>query len=214
MCPGTSAARFALDGRLSFVRAGVPSHVYTNLLVTKKPMDFYFRPTAKALPNNTLRVAPDLLPAGRRDHWPGVDQRPRNNGLRFAEPDHKASVDWRALKVRARLVPVNVAFTADLLDVTAGVATISLAGDLTVESLGELKEELDAAAKQGVRSLILQAEDLTSISPEGLRLLAFTKQRLGEEFEITIVGASPDVREDITESGLSDEINVAELATV
>ena len=38
--------------------------VYTNLLITGQPMDFYFCPTAGVLPNDTLRVSPDLLPAG------------------------------------------------------------------------------------------------------------------------------------------------------
>jgi mannose/cellobiose epimerase-like protein (N-acyl-D-glucosamine 2-epimerase family) len=33
--------------------------VYTNLLVTKQAMDFYFRPAADALKDRTLRVQPD-----------------------------------------------------------------------------------------------------------------------------------------------------------
>jgi len=38
--------------------------VYTNLLITKQPMFFYFKPYPNAFGNNVLRVAPDLLPAG------------------------------------------------------------------------------------------------------------------------------------------------------
>ncbi len=40
------------------------SATYINLLQTKKPMDFYFKPIPKGFPNNTLRVSPDLLPPG------------------------------------------------------------------------------------------------------------------------------------------------------
>jgi hypothetical protein len=40
------------------------SAVYINLLITKQPMDFYFKPQPEGFKNNTLRVAPDLLPAG------------------------------------------------------------------------------------------------------------------------------------------------------
>jgi mannose/cellobiose epimerase-like protein (N-acyl-D-glucosamine 2-epimerase family) len=40
------------------------SAVYTNLLITKQPMFFYFKPYPDAFPNNVLRVSPDLLPAG------------------------------------------------------------------------------------------------------------------------------------------------------
>jgi hypothetical protein len=37
--------------------------VYTNLLITKQPMDFYFAPLPKAYVGGLLRVSPDLLPA-------------------------------------------------------------------------------------------------------------------------------------------------------
>jgi mannose/cellobiose epimerase-like protein (N-acyl-D-glucosamine 2-epimerase family) len=39
------------------------SAVYTNLLITKHPLQLWFKPLPNA--NRTLRVAPDLLPAGR-----------------------------------------------------------------------------------------------------------------------------------------------------
>jgi mannose/cellobiose epimerase-like protein (N-acyl-D-glucosamine 2-epimerase family) len=38
--------------------------VYTNLLVTKQPMDFYFKPIPGGFPDNILRVSPDILPQG------------------------------------------------------------------------------------------------------------------------------------------------------
>ena len=38
--------------------------VYTNLLITKQPMDFYFEPLPNGFGNRVLRVAPDLLPPG------------------------------------------------------------------------------------------------------------------------------------------------------
>jgi mannose/cellobiose epimerase-like protein (N-acyl-D-glucosamine 2-epimerase family) len=40
------------------------SAVYINLLVTKQPMDFYFKPQPGGFKNDTLRVAPDILPPG------------------------------------------------------------------------------------------------------------------------------------------------------
>jgi mannose/cellobiose epimerase-like protein (N-acyl-D-glucosamine 2-epimerase family) len=40
------------------------SAVYINLLITKQPMDFYFKPQPGGFKNATLRVAPDLLPPG------------------------------------------------------------------------------------------------------------------------------------------------------
>jgi mannose/cellobiose epimerase-like protein (N-acyl-D-glucosamine 2-epimerase family) len=40
------------------------SAVYINLLLTKQPMDFYFKPMPGSLPGNILRVSPDILPPG------------------------------------------------------------------------------------------------------------------------------------------------------
>ena len=49
--------------------------VYTNLLVTKQPMDLYFKPEAGAWPDNILRVSPDLLPPGQHPDRAGLDRR-------------------------------------------------------------------------------------------------------------------------------------------
>ncbi|MEM8502349.1 MAG: AGE family epimerase/isomerase [Cyanobacteria bacterium P01_D01_bin.1] len=38
--------------------------VYTNLLVKKQYMDFYFKPQPNGFPDGILRVSPDILPAG------------------------------------------------------------------------------------------------------------------------------------------------------
>jgi mannose/cellobiose epimerase-like protein (N-acyl-D-glucosamine 2-epimerase family) len=38
--------------------------VYTNLLITKQPMEFHFKPKAGGFKNNILRVSPDILPPG------------------------------------------------------------------------------------------------------------------------------------------------------
>ena len=38
--------------------------VYTNLLVKKQYMDFYFKPQPNGFPDGVLRVSPDILPAG------------------------------------------------------------------------------------------------------------------------------------------------------
>lgn len=40
------------------------SAVYTNLLITKQPMNFYFKPQPGAFKDNILRVQPDILPIG------------------------------------------------------------------------------------------------------------------------------------------------------
>jgi mannose/cellobiose epimerase-like protein (N-acyl-D-glucosamine 2-epimerase family) len=41
------------------------AQVYTNLLITQQPLELYFKPLPGGFKDNVLRVAPDILPAGR-----------------------------------------------------------------------------------------------------------------------------------------------------
>ena len=53
------------------------AQVYTNLLITKQPLDLYFKPLPGAFKDNILRVAPDILPPGRvRLGEVGIDGEP------------------------------------------------------------------------------------------------------------------------------------------
>ena len=56
------------------------AQVYTNLLITRQPLELYFKPTADGFKDNVLRVAPDILPPGRvrlESVW--VDGEPYND---------------------------------------------------------------------------------------------------------------------------------------
>jgi len=59
--------RFKGSHSMSFYHASelcYLSAVYNNLLIFKRPMDFYFKPQPSAFPRNILRVSPDILPEG------------------------------------------------------------------------------------------------------------------------------------------------------
>lgn len=187
--------------------------VYTNLLIRNEPMDFYFRPVAGNLPNNILRVSPDLLPEGSvriAQVWiNGVE----HHDFDAAALTVKLPLVGGAMKVRVRLIPAAVRFTADLLDVTNGTATITLCGVMDDAAAPLLNEQLDAALSQHAKAIVFQADDLTSISAGALRALVFRKQKLGAKFDITLTGASEDVIQSIDDSGFCDEIQIAALAT-
>jgi mannose/cellobiose epimerase-like protein (N-acyl-D-glucosamine 2-epimerase family) len=53
----------SMSGYHSFELAYL-STVYTNLLITKQPTDFYFKPKPESFKDNLLRVQPDILPPG------------------------------------------------------------------------------------------------------------------------------------------------------
>jgi hypothetical protein len=81
--------------------------VYTNLLITKQPMDFYFKPRPGALKDGLLRVAPDILPPGRiRIGSVTADGEPYSDfdadGLTVRLPDTRTT-----LKFKVRLEPVD-----------------------------------------------------------------------------------------------------------
>ena len=79
--------------------------VYSNLLITKEPMDLWFSPLPGALPDNILRVSPDILPPGSiRIGEVEVDGKPYADfdadELTVHVPDDKTRH-----KIRVRVVP-------------------------------------------------------------------------------------------------------------
>jgi hypothetical protein len=79
--------------------------VYTNLLIKKVPMDFYFKPVKGGFKDNILRVAPDILPPGSV-HIGEV----RINGQKHVDFDSsgltvKLPADQEDMKIKVRLVP-------------------------------------------------------------------------------------------------------------
>jgi mannose/cellobiose epimerase-like protein (N-acyl-D-glucosamine 2-epimerase family) len=81
------------------------AQVYTNLLITKQPLDLYFKPLPGGFKNNLLHVSPDILPTGSiriSDVW--IDDKPYTSfdasGLTVALPE----TDQR-VHVKVRVVP-------------------------------------------------------------------------------------------------------------
>src|SRR5581483_7287013 len=81
------------------------SAIYTNLLITKQPMDFYFKPYPRGFKRNILRVSPDILPPGSiRIDSVEIDGKPHSNfdpdKLTVKLPDTQDQV-----KVKVRIAP-------------------------------------------------------------------------------------------------------------
>jgi mannose/cellobiose epimerase-like protein (N-acyl-D-glucosamine 2-epimerase family) len=198
----------SMSGYHSFELAFLAS-VYTNLLITKDPMDFYFAPEPGGFADNTLRVQPDILPPGSVkivNVW--VD------GHAYHDFDAdaltvKLPAGHGEIKVRVRLAPSDTLFSADLVEVTDGAARIALTGYLGPRSIKYLEEQMSAARAQGANAMTLDAAELTSVSPEGLRYLIIAKQQYGEGFSLTIEGATDEVRRAVEDSELSQEITWA-----
>jgi len=82
------------------------SATYINLLITKQPMDLFFKPYPNSFPDNILRVSPDILPKGSiQISECYINDKPYSNfdavGLTVKLPDAKQRV-----RVRVKIQPV------------------------------------------------------------------------------------------------------------
>ncbi|MBP5976268.1 STAS domain-containing protein [Brasilonema sp. CT11] len=194
--------------------------VYTNLMITKQPMDLYFKPKAGGFKDNILRVAPDILPPGSvriGEVW--------INGQKHSDFDTesltvKLPSTQDELKVRVRLVPTQVSFDATLLEVTDNIAKVSLTGLLDASAIERFQEVLTRATEQPVKRLVLLLQDLECITAAGVRALIFSKQKLGSHVDIYIVGAPDHVKQFLKASAFCegvtvlDEYETVEMASV
>jgi len=189
------------------------SAVYSNLLVTKQPLDLHFKPKPGAFGNNVLRVSPDILPPGSvkiEEVW--ID------GARWTDFDAdnltvnlpKTDVE---LRVKVRVAPTALAdtFTA-IAECEGDGATLTLSGDLDRAALPELQHELAKVIQAQPKSVVIDLTDLKSISAEGMRAFVFAKQKLDIDVDITVVGATGEVRQAIDDDELSEEVTFQDAA--
>ena len=114
--------------------------------------------------------------------------------------------DPKEMKVRVCIAPADLNFDADLMEVTDGVAKLNLSGYLEPSTLKYLKEKLEK--NYGLKGVVLNMEQLDSISSEALRYLLFYKQKAGSGFNITVSGAKGQVKQGIEDSELNQEITI------
>ena len=200
-------ASHSMSGYHSFELAYLAT-VYTNLLITKEPMDLYFKPQPGGFKDNILRVGPDILPPGSvriGEVW--INGQPYSDfdasSLTVKLPDTQDE-----LKVRVRVLPTQVSFNATLLEVTEGTAKISLTGLLDASAVQLLQEELEKATAQPIKRLVLLLQNLECVTSAGLRTLIFTKQKLGTDVDIYVVGAQEHVKHFLQMSAFCEGITV------
>jgi len=177
--------------------------VYTNLLINKQPMDFFFSPEPGAWSDNLLRVAPDILPKGSirlAEVW--------LNGQPYYDFDQEAltvtlPTDVSEMKVRCRVVPTGSDFDIDLISFKNGVATLALNGNLVVSQLKHLQTALERLS--GLAALVLDITHLKSIDDSVLNYLVFSKQSYPETYTISLQGLPDHLKTILEESELLEE---------
>jgi anti-anti-sigma regulatory factor len=208
--------------------------VYTNLLLTRQPMEFYFKPMVGGPRDNTLRVAPDLLPPGSvrlEAVWvdgepyadfdaqsmtvrlPSVDE-PADHPLKYRPPwmgDARLATADQARKtsfdVRVRIVPAELAYDIDF-KLHDGIAVVEMEGQYDDPAALPLKRVLDRAVGANVKQLVLDMSGVTRFSAACGRAVAFTRKALNIETEIVLMHASPQVTRVFQDLNVLEELSV------
>jgi anti-anti-sigma factor len=113
-----------------------------------------------------------------------------------------------------------MAFNASLEMTDKGIAKITLSGDLDGSVAPDFKTQIENAAAQKAKRLVLMMKDLAYMSSAGLRVLVFAKQKMGSAVDIYVVGVQEQVMEPITMTGLRhsliilDEYDAVEIENI
>jgi mannose/cellobiose epimerase-like protein (N-acyl-D-glucosamine 2-epimerase family)/anti-anti-sigma regulatory factor len=208
--------------------------VYTNLLILKQPMDFYFKPLQGALKDNLLRVQPDILPPGSvylEKVWvDGIqyyDFDPTAMTVKLPAPRRKHPQELRPgwldksyssqlfekrLDVRVRIVPTGLQFDA-ILDIVDKVAHLTLYGILNDVAEPVFKEQIDRLVALRPHKLVLHLEDLQMISRQSARVLSFVTAQLELVEGISVTGVKTRVRKVLQSVGVWEEFSVLDASS-
>jgi anti-sigma B factor antagonist len=98
-----------------------------------------------------------------------------------------------------------MAFSATL-KMEAGIAKITMSGELDASMAPMFQKEIEAAAAQKAKRLVLLMSDLEYIASAGLRALVFARQKMGPGVDIYVVGAQQQVMDTIQMTGFDRSI--------
>jgi len=86
------------------------------------------------------------------------------------------------------------------------IARITLTGELDAGTASAFQKEVEKAAQQKARRLVLVVTDLEYIASAGLRVLVFAKQKMGPGVDVYVIGAQEQVMDTIRKTGLHNSV--------
>jgi anti-anti-sigma factor len=95
-------------------------------------------------------------------------------------------------------------------EVTQGIAKITLIGEVDSASAGMFKDEVDKVALQSPKEIVFFMKDLNFMSSAGLRVIVFTKQKLGAEVPIYIVNPQEGIVDTLQKTGLHHSVFIVD----
>ena len=170
--------------------------VYTNLLITKQPMDFYFKPQPGGFKNAMLRVAPDILPPGSvsiGEVW--IDDQPYTE-LRRRQADGQASGERRArcgsrsVSCRSPDAAQRKRWHGERRTQSVRCTSWRSSGELDANTSPVAQQQILPLATPGGR-MLLDMTGVTFMSSAGLRLLLTTYREVAARNGKVALAASP-----------------------
>jgi anti-sigma B factor antagonist len=98
-----------------------------------------------------------------------------------------------------------MAFSSDLV-IDRGIAKITLTGELDAQAATEFRTDVEQAANQRVRKLVLLMSGLGYMSSAGLRAIVYAKQKMGAQSDVFVVGANDGINETLQLTGFSSSV--------
>lgn len=178
--------------------------VYTNLLITKQPLDLYFKPRPDA--DRCLRVAPDLLPAGSvHIESVSIDGKPHDDfdaAALVVNLPHSAD----SLRVKVRLTPAE---GMEHFSLTLSGERMRLAGELDPRAVAYFRAKLAELIAANPGGITVDMSELTSLCKPALRVLAFERGKMPPDARCVVKGASAEIRAQFAAEELAEEITLA-----
>jgi anti-anti-sigma factor len=100
-----------------------------------------------------------------------------------------------------------MAFSATLM-MESGIAKIIISGELEANMAPVFQKEIEAAAAQKPKRLVLMMSNLEYISSAGLRTLVFARQKMGAGIDIYVVGVRQQIMATLQMTGLHRSVIV------
>lgn len=90
------------------------------------------------------------------------------------------------------------------------VVKVTLSGSLDAKHAPALSDKIKKLIGKDVEKIVFLAKDLEYISSAGLRVIIFSKQKIGTDIKLYMVGANEDVLDVIRMSGIDNIMEITD----
>ena len=99
---------------------------------------------------------------------------------------------------------------AAISEIDDDIAKITLSGELDASTAPVFKEEVESIAGQDISKLVLLTKDLEYMSSAGLRVLIFSKQKMGANVQIYVVSPQEMVLDTLEKTGFHHSVTIVD----